>query len=166
MIAVSYPSWAARTAAVYPPGPAPRTTTSKCSLMVAIMPRTTRRGRHPGHGRDVSRSAGPPGRPAERISRSGRVQHDDGDVAVGLGPVVVERGPHGGHRGPQLGLLLGARGAGDGVEPLGAHLHRDVRVGDEILVPARVVRRAALGGHDDVRIPVGLVDQRELARLA
>src|SRR5687768_12549347 len=33
MIAVFRPSWAERIAATYPPGPAPRTTTSKCALM-------------------------------------------------------------------------------------------------------------------------------------
>jgi hypothetical protein len=32
MTAVERPSWVARTAATYPPGPAPRTTTLKCVL--------------------------------------------------------------------------------------------------------------------------------------
>src|SRR3954452_17769044 len=68
MIAVLSPSWADRIAATYPPGPAPRTTTSKCVLMPRTILRRERRraaarafGRHGRQGRP---GGGADGRPA------------------------------------------------------------------------------------------------------
>src|SRR3954454_12498224 len=73
------PSWAARMAATYPPGPAPRTTTSKCGMRTAYA--WDRSGRRAGaEGRrkvtDLARGAG---------------GADDPGVPRGAIPDVVDR---------------------------------------------------------------------------
>src|SRR4051812_7878686 len=55
------PSCAARMAATYPPGPAPRTTTSKCGMTASLG--------LPPRGVDLERHRGPP--------RTGKDEHDD-----------------------------------------------------------------------------------------
>src|SRR5690606_27129678 len=90
-IATDLPSCAARTAAVYPPGPAPRTTTSKCALMgfsldaapvdIRRLPRTGRRNHPRCWWHSPAR-----GIPSARLARDG--QGTDRDTK---GP---DNGPH------------------------------------------------------------------------
>src|SRR3954449_2978638 len=84
------PSWAARMAATYPPGPAPRTTTSKCGMRTAYA--WDRSGRR----------AGAEGRPiVTHLAADGHV------VATRLVLRLGERGAREGHRPGQV------RSAGD-----------------------------------------------------
>src|SRR5690606_27663141 len=80
--------------------------------------------------------------------------------------VLVVVGPLRGHRRPHALLVLGAAGARDHRDDLVPHLDLAVRVGDEVLVPARVLRRAALRRDEHEVVAVASVDERVLPDLS
>src|SRR4051812_24764444 len=85
---------------------------------------------------DVPPSTQPDGTPVMPSAASRcAFEHDDGDVAAGLGLVVVVGGPRRRHDPPQLGLLFGRCGTGAGGEDLVAHLQLDIGVLEEVEVP-------------------------------
>ena len=69
------------------------------------------------------------------------------------------------HDGPQALLLRCRRGAGLDRDHLVPHLDLHVRMGDQVLVPARMVRRPTLRRHEEVVVAVAPVDERELRGL-
>ena len=78
-----------------------------------------------------------------RARRSAAAEHDDRDLPVGLGLVVVVGGPHLGHKRPQA-LALGALGGvGAHGYDLAEHLDLGVGLGKQVLIPAGVFGRAA-----------------------
>ena len=128
-------------------------------------------GRGPDHGdgrhrplrcravRDLhpSRSTRRCGAPGRRNGRpapesSGALEDDDRDLALGLLLVFVVGGPLGGHRRPDLRLLLGARRAGAGLEDVAFDLDLDLGVLGEVQVPGGVRVVAAFGGDDRVGV--------------
>src|SRR5687767_2240063 len=94
--------------------------------------------------------------------RSGRwLQHDDGYLAPFRGAlVVVIRRVDLLQLRPELRTLVGSRGARLRAVGLLADLDVAHRVRDEILVPVRVIRRAALRRDDHVRRAMLAVDER------
>lgn len=74
-------------------------------------------------------------------SGCGRFQNDHRDIAIGPFLVCVVVRPHCGGLGPPLGLLLRGDLASDVVAHLGPVLHAHVRVGQQIPVPHRMLRR-------------------------
>src|SRR3954447_5129867 len=103
---------------------------------------------------------------AARATFSGALQHDHRDLPVGLLLVGVVRRPVPDHRLPQLGLLVGVRGARAGGEPVAPDLHLDLGVRVEVEVPGGRSGGAALGGDDEVVVAALPIDQRRAARLA
>src|SRR5690606_576086 len=87
-------------------------------------------------------------------------ENHDRDVPARLLLVLVVLGPDGGHLPPQRGLLLGRRRASPRGELVALHLDLHLGVGLQVLVPLRMVVRAALRRDDDVRVAFGLVDER------
>jgi hypothetical protein len=85
----------------------------------------------------------------------GAAEEEERDGALGAG---CERGQIG-ELGDQLGPELRAGGAGlllgDGPESLRAELDRDRRMGLEVVVPGRVLRRSAVRGGDRDAIALG-----------
>ena len=77
--------------------------------------------------------------------------------------VVVVGRPLGGHRLPHSGFSSGRRRARGGREAVADDLHLDVGVRLEVQVPGRRLGVAALGGDDQVVVPVAAVDQRRRA---
>src|SRR3984893_3059394 len=70
---------------------------------------------------------------------------------------------------PQLRALGAAGGARPRLQLLGADLDLDLGDAEDVLVPAWMLRRGALGGDDDVAVAGLLVEQRAaelVARLA
>src|SRR3954466_2439293 len=99
-------------------------------------------------------------------SSASALQQEDGDLAVGLLLVLgVRRGLRDAPLPPLLALLaLGQAGAV--LVRLGAVLEIDDRVGQEVVVPGRVGRGAALGGDGGVHAVVLHAHDRVLAQLA
>src|SRR6516225_11393178 len=89
------------------------------------------------------------------------VQYDHRDLALGLLLVIGVRRPELERLWPQPRALLASGGAGPCLELLGADLHVDFRVREEIAVPAGVLRRAALRGDHDIALADFPVIQRE-----
>src|SRR4029453_6099582 len=91
-----------------------------------------------------------------------RIEHYDRDLAVGnLLLVVVVGRPEGGGLLPERRAFRAAGGAGEHLLLLGADLDLDLGVGEDVLVPARMLGRAALGGDDEVAVAGLAVEQRE-----
>ena len=130
---------------------------------------------HPGaaHADEVQPACGPftgqrgcRSASSRRGRRLGALQHDDRDLALGLGLVLVVGRPLVGHRLPQLGLLLGRRRPRPRREAIAAHLHGHLRVRDQVLVPRRRGRSTSLRRHHQVVAAAAAVDQRRTPRLA
>src|SRR5256885_181816 len=85
-----------------------------------------------------------------RLGLADRVEHDDRDLALGLGLVIGVRRPEFERLLPQFCALRAGGGAGPRPHLRGADLHLDLGVGEEVAVPARMLRRAALRGDNDV----------------
>src|SRR5690606_23383271 len=83
-----------------------------------------------------------------RVPRLGPLEHEDRDDPLRLLRVVVVRRPGRDGARPPAPPLLAVHLAGDVVVALPAVLQLDERVGDEVPVPLRVVRRPAAGGDD------------------
>src|ERR1043166_4116712 len=96
-----------------------------------------------------------------------RVEHDDRDLALGLLLVVGIGRPEFERLLPELRALGTGRGAGPRLHLLGADLHFDLGVGEEVAVPAGMLGRAALRGDDNVAAIAGVaVEQRKDELLA
>src|SRR5262249_11388518 len=80
--------------------------------------------------------------------------------------VLVVVGPLLRHDRPDAPLVRGRTRAGSRGEDLVPHLDLDLGVRDQVLVPAGIVGRAALRGHEDVVVAVPTVDERVLPGLA
>src|SRR5215210_4954669 len=90
-----------------------------------------------------------------------RVEDDDRDLALGLLLVVGIGRPEFQRLLPEPGAFLAGCGAGAGLELLGADLHFDLGIGEEVAIPARVLRRAAFRGDDDIAVAGLPVEKRE-----
>src|SRR5437868_2100474 len=102
-----------------------------------------------------------------RLGLADRVEHDDRDLALGLGLVIGVRRPEFERLLPEFRALRAGGGAGPRLHLRGADLHLDLGVGEEVAVPARMLRRAALRGDDDVAAIAGVaVEQRKDELLA
>src|SRR5690349_8386064 len=97
----------------------------------------------------------------------GRVEHDARDLALGLVLVVGIWRPEFERLLPEFGALRAGGGAGPRLHLFGADLHFDLGVGEEVAVPAGMLRRAALRGDDDIAAVAGVtVEQRKDELLA
>ena len=111
MTATFLPSWAARIAATYPPGPAPRTTTSKCSSHAPNASRRPLALPRPGSPTPRARPSGGLGDPVHRVAGT-----EVGDAGVAKGaenqhpPVRGERQHVGDHPAVREGLRRVAEG--------------------------------------------------------
>ncbi len=61
---------------------------------------------------------------------------------------------------PECGFFLGRRQAGAELHPAAAMPDLDIGVFANIIIPDRVSRRAALGGHQQDALKIGHVHQR------
>src|SRR5580700_8073256 len=89
------------------------------------------------------------------------IQHDDRDLALGLLLVIGVGRPELERLLPQPRPLRAGRGPGPRLHLGGPDLHIDLRVGDEVAVPAGMLRRAALRGDDDIAVAGLAVEQRK-----
>src|SRR4029077_17323550 len=91
--------------------------------------------RTPSRGMSRKKSGcGPPWPPGRRLRL--RVEQDDGNLARRAVLIIVGQMVHVFLlRGPDRGPLVPARHPGPGLDRGRAHLHRDVRVGDQITEP-------------------------------
>src|ERR1044071_5348031 len=103
-----------------------------------------------------------------RAKRSAdRVEHHDRDLAIGNLLLIVGVGrPERDGLLPELGAFGATGGAGAYLLLLGPDLHFDLGVGEEVLVPAGMLGRAALGGDDEIAVAGLAVEQREQELLA
>src|SRR2546429_5158590 len=91
---------------------------------------------------------------------SDALEDHDRDLARRPLLIFVVRRPDRGHRRPESRLLGRRRRAGARLEAVRHDLHLDDRLSHEIVVPARVSRRAAARGDDEITIASTAVDQR------
>src|SRR2546430_15092700 len=109
---------------------------------------------HCSQGRPVEYSGSLPGAQPESgpTESADGLEDDDRDVADALGLLLVLREPVVALllRGPDTVALLALRLAGDDVERVRPDLDADLRVGQQVVVPVRVLRVPALGGEDGV----------------
>ena len=108
----------------------------------------------------------PPAEPADaRLSGRG-LEHEHRDLAVGAALVVRVVGIGGDRALPPQRLLLAGHLARDEVARLRAVLQLHVRIALEVVVPARVLRRAAEGRDERVDAVVLHAHQRDTAEHA
>src|ERR1700733_1224353 len=106
---------------------------------------------------------------ARSVSSMDGVQHDHWYLASGLELVICVRRPMLERLFPKSNTFITRRRPGPDLQLLGPDLHLDIRVGEDIAVPPRVLGRAALRGDDEVTVAVRSVKQRKdklLPRLA
>src|SRR5215470_1388885 len=106
------------------------------------------------------------GRETWLTAASGALDDDDRDLARGARLVLVVGRPDLGHDRPERRPLRLRGGAGARLEAVRHHLHLDLGLGHQVLVPGRMLRRPAARGHHQVAIAVAAVDQRRGPRLA
>src|SRR5271166_1744292 len=97
------------------------------------------------------------------------IQHDHRDLALGLLLVIGIGWPELERLLPQPRALRAGGRPGPRLQLGGPDLHVDLRVREQIAVPAGVFWRAAFRGDDDITVAVLAVEQREdepLPRLA
>src|ERR1700749_1580723 len=95
-----------------------------------------------------------------------RIQHDHWYLTLGLELVVRVRRPELERLFPKPVAFFARRCPGPRVQLLGPDLHFDVGVRENVLVPARVVRRAPLRGDDEVTAALRSIEQREYVLVA
>src|SRR4051794_1003414 len=116
-----------------------------------------------------SSTSGPPyalATTARGIRSALPLEDEDGDLPVGPGRIDGVVRPRLDRPGPPLLPLLTRELAGQVVVALGSVLQLDMRIGDQVVVPDRVLRRSALRGDD--RVVAVVLDAHEggLAHLA
>src|SRR5438094_2604334 len=94
------------------------------------------------------------------------LQHDHGDLAGGLLPIVPKTRVDVGVLLVQALVLVAVDHVGPGLELVASGLHGHDRVGLQVVVPGRVGWGATLGGEDHVVARVPGIDQRGRALLA
>src|SRR5205085_8121960 len=99
--------------------------------------------------------------PTWRFKLADGVQHDYGDLALGFALVIGVGRPELQRLFPQPRALLAGGGPGARLHLGGPDLHVDFRVGEDVAVPAGVLRCAAFRGDDDVAVAGFPVEQRE-----
>src|SRR4029078_1339577 len=87
-----------------------------------------------------------------QVGSADAVQRDHGDDAGGLGGVLPELGSLLGVMVPQPIALLTAGDVGTHGEGFAAGFHLGLGIGEEVEVPLRMLRGAALAGGDTVPI--------------
>src|SRR5580698_4399001 len=91
-----------------------------------------------------------------------RIEHDHGDFPPRNFLLIVVVGwPEFKRLLPQSFSFLTGGGARLGMEFFGADLNLDIRIGDQVTIPARMLRRAAFRRDDDVAIAGTAVKQGE-----
>src|SRR5437879_1289105 len=95
-----------------------------------------------------------------------RIEHDDGNLALGLLLVIGVGRPEFERLLPQTRPLLAGGGAGPRLHLGGPDLHLDLRVGEQVAVPAGMLRRAAFRGDDNIAVAGLAVEQRKDEPLA
>jgi len=80
------------------------------------------------------------------------VEHDDGDLALGLALVIGVGRPELQRLFPEPRALLAGGGPGVRLHLRGPDLHVDLRVGEDVAVPAGVLRCAAFRGDDEIAV--------------
>src|SRR5581483_8257147 len=98
--------------------------------------------------------------------RRSRLEHDDRDLAVGPRPVLVVVAPHLVRPPPEPLALLALGDVRASRQNAVEDLDLDVRVLREVLVPAGMLGRPAVGGDDHVAVAVPRVDERRRPRPA
>src|SRR5829696_4537467 len=93
-------------------------------------------------------------------------ERDQWDPTPRLLRVSAQRGIRGHRQLPQPLALRALGHHGHGPERLLAYLHVHLRVGEQVVVPGGVVRRAARGGEDDRATPISHVHKRGRVRPA
>src|SRR5215204_517170 len=93
-------------------------------------------------------------------------ERDQWDTTPRLLRVSAQRGIRGHRQLPQPLSLRALGHHGHGPERLLAYLHMHLRVGEQVVVPGGVVRRAARGGEDDRATPISDVHKRGRVRPA
>jgi len=81
-----------------------------------------------------------------------RVEHDHGDLDARSSPGNRRRAARTPAPFPTVGALLAFGGPGPRLKLLGADLHFDLPVGEEVAVSAGVARRAAFRGDYDIAV--------------
>ena len=93
-----------------------------------------------------------------------RVQHDHRDLALGLALIVGIGGPELKRLVPEARPFRAGGGPRPRLELPGPDLNLDHRVGQHVLVPARMLGRAALGGDHEVAVAGLAIELVQLAR--
>src|SRR5207302_8700600 len=99
--------------------------------------------------------------PTSRFELADGVEHDHRDLALGLALVIGIGRPELQCFFPQPRTLLARSGPGARLHLRGADLHVDLRVGEDVAVPAGMLRCAAFRGDDQVAVTGFPVKQRE-----
>ena len=99
---------------------------------------------------------------AEDLHLAGRELH----LAVGPALVALVVGPVRRHLRPHGGALVAVRGPRVRLEAVAHHLHLDLGIGLQVVVPAGVAGRAAVRGDDHVVVARAAIDQGADPRLA
>src|SRR6266496_3192513 len=94
------------------------------------------------------------------------IQHDDRNLALGLLLIVGVGRPELQRRLPQPGALLAGGGPGPRLHLRRPDLHFDIRIGEDVAVPARVLWRAALRGDHEIAVAGLPVEERKDELLA
>src|SRR6266436_9130133 len=100
----------------------------------------------------VSPLWGEPYRGTRAVSLAEGVQHDYRDLALGLVLVIGVRRPELERLFPQPRALVTGGGPGPRLHFRAPDLHLDLRVGEDVAVPARMLRRAALRGDHETAV--------------
>src|SRR5438876_9262455 len=109
----------------------------------------------------VSPLWGEPYRGTRAISLAEGVQHDYRDLALGLALVIGVGWPELERLFPQPCPLLTGGGPGPCLHLRGPDLHFDLRVGEDVAVPAGMLRRAAFRRDHKIAVAGLPVEQRE-----
>jgi hypothetical protein len=89
------------------------------------------------------------------------VEHDHGDLPLGLALVIGVGRPELQRLFPQPRALLAGSGPGPRLYLCGPDLHVDVRIGEDVAIPAGVLRCAAFRGDHDIAVADLPIEQRE-----
>src|ERR1700735_4114957 len=89
------------------------------------------------------------------------VQQDHGTLAFGLERIVAVRRPEFERLLPETAAFLALDRPRPRLHLLGADLHLDIRINEDVAIPSGMFGRAALGSDDVVAAALRSVEQRE-----